>query len=477
MTHSQPIWHSRFLAAGGSVALTCFAFSQGPLTPPSAPAPAMKTLEQIEPRTPMNDTAVPGDADYHHIISTPGSYYLTGNLVVTKANGIDVRAEGVTLDLNGFEISRSVGARGNGIEVDATSHRCTIKNGSLKSFGHGLRCVVTTNFARGGRCLHLSVSGCSEAGLVAGERWQLDGCTAHDNTATGIFAASGSSLSNCTASANSAGIDASRSCTLTNCTAANNTTGAGISASTGSTLTNCTAADNTGTYGIFADDGSTFTNCSAVGNIADAGFSAGIFAGDGCTLTNCSATSNTIEYGIYTQHGCTLKNCAARSNTGASTFTGGIRAEGGCTLVGCAATGNTNTNATASPSTGYGIRTFFSSTVQDCSVSGNDGDGIQIDGGRCHVSGNTCTGNTGGGQGAGIHLLGEATACRIDGNHCSGGTRGIWVEGTDNLIIRNSAQGASVLAYEITVGNHSGAIVGDPGLSFASTSPWANFRF
>jgi hypothetical protein len=80
------------------------AFAQGPLTPPGAPAPTMKTLDQIEARTDVLTLA--GDADYHHIITQAGSYYLSGNLFVTKPNGIYVRlVEGVTIDLNGFRDS------------------------------------------------------------------------------------------------------------------------------------------------------------------------------------------------------------------------------------------------------------------------------------------------------------------------------------------------------------------------------------
>jgi parallel beta-helix repeat protein len=117
------------------------------------------------------------------------------------------------------------------------------------------------------------------------------------------------------------------------------------------------------------------------------------------------------------------------------------------------------------------------STIQNCTATGNQGDGIHIFSDRVHVTGNNCAGNTTGGQGGGIHATGTANACRIDGNHCTGGVRGIFIQGNDNLVIRNSVQGASVLNYDLAVGNHDAARVSSPGSSFASTSPWANFSF
>src|ERR1022692_511095 len=99
-------------------------FAQGSLTPPGAPAATMKTLTQIEPRTPIS--SVP------FTISTPGSYYLTTNVTATTSNSIFINTNGVTLDLNGFTIASTVSsaaAGGAAILLGDALNDITILNG------------------------------------------------------------------------------------------------------------------------------------------------------------------------------------------------------------------------------------------------------------------------------------------------------------------------------------------------------------
>src|SRR2546423_12078919 len=115
------------------------AFSQGNLTPPGPPGPTMKKLDEVEPRTNLQATPAPAGVDttnpnYHFVINQPGSYYLSANLGVTKTNGIQINADVVTLDLNGFQIARASGTGGDGIQISDAAHRLTLFNGSIKGF-------------------------------------------------------------------------------------------------------------------------------------------------------------------------------------------------------------------------------------------------------------------------------------------------------------------------------------------------------
>jgi parallel beta-helix repeat protein len=431
-------------------------FGQGSLTPPAAPAPTFKTLQQIEPRIDLQNApasaVTTSDPNFHFIITQPGSYYLSANLAATKISGIQINAEGVTLDLNGFEVSRTpIGT--SGIEIAATAHRATVRNGSIKGFATGVNSVLSGTFPRSCLFQGLTVSGCNSRGIRAGDGAVLEFCRVHDNSGgDGIFAGAGSTLSNCTAS--------------------NNTTTHGISAGNGSTLSNCTANANvTGGsgVGISAGLGCSLINCSANNNSGDYG----IKTSSSCSLTNCSVINNSVTFGIFAEGGSSLINCSASSNTGAALFSAGIGSGVQSTVTNCTASTNKTTISTTE-TTGMGIYVQDGSSVQNCTAVANSGDGINI-GNNSLARENNCSGNgiTTAGNAGGVHATGSDN--RIEGNNVTVNDRGIDVDGTGNFIVRNTASGNTV-NYAIVASNKDAQQL-SPGSAFVSTDPWANFIY
>lgn len=100
--------------------------AQGPLVPPGSPAPVMKTLDQLEPRTPLTNTEFMLPLE----ITNSGSYYLITNLVFAGW-GIIVKTNNVTLDLNGFRLTTILPGYGPGIYIEPGLRNVTIKNGTI----------------------------------------------------------------------------------------------------------------------------------------------------------------------------------------------------------------------------------------------------------------------------------------------------------------------------------------------------------
>ncbi len=474
------------------------AVPQGSLTPPGAPTPTMKKLDEIEPRTNLQATPLPPgvttDGNWEFIINQPGSYYLSANLGVTKPNGIEINAEGVTLDLHGFQISRASGSGGSGILLNTASHRASISNGSVTGFGAGI-----LSFSSGARACSfrdLTVGSCTSVGIQVGPGSVLEACRVHDSSGTdGIWAQAGSTLVNCTVFLNTT----TRcfnvvGCTLVSCTLSANTGTHGIVAGN-SALINCAAYGNTATYGIYAYTASTLRNCFAYDTESADPTSAGIATGNGCTitdstassnltaygiyafgqsvingcsadnntatygiyatagssLTNCSASNNTATYGIYAHTGSTLTNCSARSNTSAATFSAGIGTGDGCTIAHCTASNNVSTAGTPTSTTGMGF-SLGADTIQNCTASFNKGDGIRISNDTL-VRDSTCVANGSSGDGAGIHATSSDN--RIEGNNVTDNDRGIDVDQAGNVIIKNSASGNDPTNDSITTSSRT----------------------
>ena len=168
-------------------------FAQGSLTPPGVPEPTMKSLAQIEPRTPIATTPFN--------ITTSGSYYLTTNLTVSAGTAITIAASGVTLDLNGFTIaSTEPGATGYGIVLSANLSDVTIFHGHIRGgvtnngsgtfsgagFGSGIYGSVAKNVQVSG----VSVSGVLNYGiyLSQADSTLVESCSVHTTGSYGIIA-------------------------------------------------------------------------------------------------------------------------------------------------------------------------------------------------------------------------------------------------------------------------------------------------
>ncbi|MCA9277040.1 MAG: right-handed parallel beta-helix repeat-containing protein [Phycisphaerales bacterium] len=416
----------------------------GPLDPPPGPiAPTGKPLTELEPRIAISSTNTPGDADSMFKITQPGSYYLTSNITgVIGRHGIKVAASGVTINLNGF-IMRGLGnlqGAFDGIYAQSGEERITVRNGHVELMGrHG----VNLEAASGCAVEHVSVSLCTLSGIRGGSTGRVSSCHTMRNSGVGSFA----------------GIQCGNGSLVTNCIAELNI-GDGISAFFGARIESCTSRSNGG-RGIATNDRCTISGCVVTENSSD-----GIQCVSGCAITD-SITVLNARFGIACTSGA-ITGCTAREN-GA----GGIATNAGSTIHGCSTTQNAS----------YGISVGFSSSVAGCASYANTGDGI-VAYGRCSILDNTCGYNGNNGDGSGIHTIESSN--RIEGNTCTNNDRGLLIESTGNIIIRNTCSG-NTLHYVIASGNRYGPIVnitagGTAGVlgssaagNLATSDPNANF--
>lgn len=137
----------------------------------------------------INQASAAGDFNSFHIISAPGSYRLTGNLVAPAGkDGISIEADHVTLDLNGFTISSlAVSGVWHGI-VGGSHSNIEIRNGTVRNFPSAG--IYLTN-GRNHRILDVRVFDNATLGMNlesnAGDGgFLVRGCTAWSNGDVGI---------------------------------------------------------------------------------------------------------------------------------------------------------------------------------------------------------------------------------------------------------------------------------------------------
>jgi parallel beta-helix repeat protein len=353
-----------------NLALT--AHAQGPLNPSGAPAPVFKTLDEVEPRTPI--TSIP------FAISSSGSYFMTSNFTgVAVQNGISILADDVTLDLNGFTLTGVPGSF-DGIRAIGTLHNISIGNGVVVDWGDD---GIDLFSAGESHVMRIRAEGNSREGIRVG-----NGCTVRD----------------CTARANqgfSGGIAAADGCVIDGCIAETNNT-AGINVGSGSIVIDCIASHNR-EDGIEAGPNSTIADCVARSNGA-AGNWNGFDLGDGTTIRGSAASNNTGD-GINCEPGCVITVCSANNNgdDGIVAGAGGLvtdstaknnAGDGIEVSLDCRVAGNVCDNSGLSGGDGAGIHaTGNENHILDNHLS--DGDrGLDIDGTGNYVAGNSVVGNT-----------------------------------------------------------------------------------
>jgi len=479
---------------GGFLALALFlalaglcpaVLGQGALTPPGPPAPTMKSLAQIEPRTDV--LTLSGNGNNQYLITQSGSYYLTTNIVgVASKNGINIQADYVTLDLNGFNVNGSASGSQAGITVIGQHVGLMIRHGTVSGWaGNGIaansatdsqfedlriltngtiglklgsgntiaRCVVVGNtddgMDMGANCL---VTACTlianSNGILTGAGCQVSDCRINNNSDAGLMTGDNCRVVNTEALANGDAIVMNQNCTVIGCTAVNNYN-TGITIQDGGCIKDSVVTDNGygtiySTYGISAGNDSTIIGCTANGNNGD-----GIDTGTGSTIKDSTADMNYFE-GIYAAADSTLIGCTAWTNNYNGFFLGSE-----CSIIHCNACANN----------GYGIVAGYS----------------------CLIKENTTASNSRYVHNGGAGIFTQYSGSRIEGNNSNSDASGIEVQGVENFIIHNTVRQAGLNNYSIVSGNmvgsvvyaaSSGAITGSSGGSGLGTSdPDANFSF
>jgi len=209
---------TRIITAAAFTLVAAGLLFAGPLNPPAGPVTSTyKTLTEVEPRTAINLTNTPGDADSLFKITQPGSYYLTGNITgVIGKHGIEIAVAAlalgpsVTIDLMGFELAGVPGSL-DGVSVTASDQlNVAVRNGTVRAWGGD---GVDVNNSTNNLLEDLRVEGNGGRGIPAGNASTVTGCTASFNTGIGIVANSGSTVTGCTARTNTGGgISASTNC-------------------------------------------------------------------------------------------------------------------------------------------------------------------------------------------------------------------------------------------------------------------------
>lgn len=302
----------------------------GTLNPSATPAPTMKTLTEVEPRTSIPGSDTPVSV---FTISQSGSYYLTGDRICSGV-GIQVDADDVTIDLMGFTLSGPGSEMDNGVNMSERKN-VEVRNGTIRNFyngiyesssaGKGLRVIGVRSIANILHGVYLN----STENLIKNCRVSENGISAGSDI-YGIFTSNGAEVSgnNVSDNGNSAaakvyGIYAAGGARVTGNTVYDNGDGGNSIVYGISTGNSVVVLDNTvyqngfgannAVYGIKAGGGNTVSKNTVRFNGRNSPEVVwGIFADDGSTVVNNTSANNgyngsgTVVYGIAVNEGSSV---------------------------------------------------------------------------------------------------------------------------------------------------------------------------
>ena len=175
--------------------------------------------------------------------------------------------------------------------------------------------------------------------------------------------------------------------------------------------------------------------------------------GDKCLIHDCIVARN-WRTGISARGGV-ISNCTISENAdGLVLFHGQVR------------------NCVVRNSSDQGI-IAVNSTVTECEVLGSDEDGIEADG-SCQILNNRIAG-TRGSPGYALKIAGQFN--RVEGNTVLDNNYGVFAEGTNNVIVKNTFSQNGVDWHVSNPEKNTAPAPIAPGSAITNASPWANIVY
>jgi parallel beta-helix repeat protein len=266
------------------IALVCTTAFAGRLEPDDSPRGTMRTLDEVEPCTPV------GSADVPITLDESGVYCLTEDIGGVSSTAITIEASDVTVDLGGFTLSGS-GDLTAGIIAESGADRPEVRNGRVSGFAYGIETTSVT----GTRVVDVRVSGASGYGISLGEASEILRCESGNNGTVGISTLAGSVVRD---------------------SVSRNNGSSGLTVD-GIGLVEGFLAHENGYSGIWVGSGSTVRNSIASGNSVDGihfgGLGPDFLVSDGGIVEGCSAFENGDD-GIEVGAGALVRNNQAEAN-------------------------------------------------------------------------------------------------------------------------------------------------------------------